>query len=331
MRILFLETHPMWIFGLPNGFKDLGHHIKLADPNNEPLLKEALKEFQPHLIFSMGWTPANDTPEKQERIGNYTQAFGIPHVYWATEDPGYTEVFSLPYLERAKPDFVFTICTQKVGVYENSGIGAAHLDFGYHPSVHYPTHPHRQYTSTAALVANGYPQLYEKDPAHQRFTSLKTLVEPFLDEKIETNFYGRYWDQMKKLFGKNVPANWIKGYLPYPEANKVYSSVKIVIGVQNKMTQVTQRTYEILASGGFLLTTDTPEVRRLFVPGKDLLVSSSREETLQLLRYYLDRPDERRKICEHGLETVKKHSYTIRAKKALETLCTRKVIPRHIL
>ncbi|WCK53279.1 glycosyltransferase [Aneurinibacillus sp. Ricciae_BoGa-3] len=321
----------MWVFGLPNGFKDLGHHIKIIDPNKEELLKAALTQFQPNLIFSMGWTPANDTLEKQERIGNYTQPSGIPHIYWATEDPGYTEIFSLPYIKRAKPDFVFTICEEKIATYEGLGISAAHLDFGYHPSVHYPTNRFNQYTSTAALVANGYPQLYEKDPTHQRFISLKALVVPFLDEGIDINLYGRYWDQMKRIFEKNIPLDWIKSYLPYPEANKVYSSAKIVIGVQNKMTQLTQRTYEILASGGFLLTTDTPEVRRHFIPGKDLIVSSSKEETLQLLRYYLNRPDERLKICKRGLQSVKKHSYTIRAKMVIETLYRRKIIPCHFL
>jgi len=30
MRILFLESHPMWIHGLPNGFRDLGHEVMVS-------------------------------------------------------------------------------------------------------------------------------------------------------------------------------------------------------------------------------------------------------------------------------------------------------------
>ena len=326
MKILFLETHPMWVFGLPNGFKDLGHEVKTVDPNNEQLLQEVLKEFKPDIIFSIGWTPANDTPEKQERIGYYTKLSGIPHIYWATEDPGYTEEFSLPYIERANPSFVFTICSEKVSEYQSLGLDAAHLDFGFHSSVHCPVPPHKKFLSTAALVANGYPKLYEKQPNHQRFDSLTKLVEPFLDQDIKIDFYGRYWDKMKEIFNNDIPSEWIKGYLPYIKANKVYCSAEIIIGVQNKMTQLTQRTYEILASGGFLLTTDTPEVRKHFVPGKDLIVSSSKDETLELLHYYLNNPDQRKKIREQGLKSVAKHSYNSRAKMILETLLKRKII-----
>ena len=81
---------------------------------------------------------------------------------------------------------------------------------------------------------------------------------------------GRYWDEMDHIIGRKIPDEWIHGYLPYTEANKVYSSADIVLGVQNHLTQVTQRTYEVLGSGGILLTNDTPEIRRLFQPGKIL-------------------------------------------------------------
>lgn len=30
MRVLFLESHPMWIHGLPNGFRDAGHKVKVS-------------------------------------------------------------------------------------------------------------------------------------------------------------------------------------------------------------------------------------------------------------------------------------------------------------
>jgi spore maturation protein CgeB len=30
MRVLFLENHPMWIHGLPNGFKHAGHEVLIS-------------------------------------------------------------------------------------------------------------------------------------------------------------------------------------------------------------------------------------------------------------------------------------------------------------
>lgn len=56
---------------------------------------------------------------------------------------------------------------------------------------------------------------------------------------------------MSKYIGREIPPNWIHGYLDYTEAYKVYSSAKVVIGLQNCESQLTQRTYEILGSGGF--------------------------------------------------------------------------------
>ncbi|MBS4220717.1 glycosyltransferase [Bacillus sp. FJAT-49711] len=330
MRILFLETHPMWIHGLPNGFKDLGHHVKLANPHEVEEILRTLNEFQPHLLFTIGWTPINNTPELQKKIGEVTEASGLPHIYWATEDPGHTQRFSLPYIQRTKPDFVFTICPERIEFYANHNIDSAHLDFGYHSSVHHPKIKDSHHESEAALVANGYPLLFQEDPTHQRFTSLKVLVEPFLELGKTTYFYGRRWNEMKKIFKENVPQSWIKGYLPYTEANKVYSSAKINIGVQNKQTQLTQRTYEILASGGFLLTTDTPAVRKLFTPGKDLIVSSSLDETRQQLDYYFSNPEELNKIRENALKAVKKHSYQARAKYILDILYNRNILPWYI-
>ncbi|MCJ8008852.1 glycosyltransferase [Lederbergia wuyishanensis] len=330
MRILFLETHPMWIHGLPNGFKDLGHSIKLVNPNDEALLLSAIKQFQPNLIITIGWTDANDTLEKQSKIGHYTQSSGIPHIYWATEDPGYTESFTLPLIERAKPDMVFTICKEKLPFYQALGIEAGYMDFGYHSSTHFPVKPVRHYKSHAALVANGYPQLYEKMPDHLRFTSLVSLVDPILERKLSIFFYGRYWDEMKKIFINEVPSNYLKGYLHYTLANQVYSSADIVIGVQNKKFQVTQRTYEILASGGLLLATDTPAIREHFTPHRDLIVSSSAEETSNLLDFYFNKPEVMNKIKQNGIKAVERHSYTARAENMIKQLRNKQIIPWYI-
>jgi spore maturation protein CgeB len=326
MRILFLESHPMWTLGLPNGFRDLGFHVKISGPLTDRNICFKIKEFQPDLIFTIGWTPDNETAEKQILIGNSVKMSGVPHVYWATEDPGYTAIFTLPLIMRVKPDFVFTICPSKVEYYESLGISAAHLDFGFHSSIHCPTARYEQYQGTIALVANGYPKLYEKNPDLFRFTSLHTLIDPLQENNFRVEFYGRYWDSMRSIFKFDIPSNCVHGYLPYTEVNKVYSSVDIIIGLQNIPNQLTQRTYEVLGSGGFLLTSDTPAVRNLFKPGQDLVVSATKSDTLQIVRYYLKNPDERRKVCQQGRLAVSKHSYRHRAEYILDILHKRNIL-----
>lgn len=330
MRILVLESHPLWIYGLPNGFKDLGHSVKISGPLSDQVLEKLIVDFQPHFILSMGWGPENDSPYKQNRMYKWVKASGIPHVYWATEDPTHTSTFTLPFLKRVQPDFVFTICPFRVDEYYQMGIPSAHLDFGFHQAVHHPTKPVSEYECDIAIVANAYPRKLVKYPDHFRHESLGILVKPLLEANKKIDFHGRFWNEMGSYFGEEIPKEWQHGYLEYPKAYQVYSSAKIVLGLQNHPTQLTQRTYEILGSGGFLLTHDTPEVRRLFTPGRDLVVSSSPEQTVRLVDYYLTRPEERDDIRLSGLKTVQEHSYSARAKYILDKLRSHRIIPDYV-
>ncbi|MBP1989183.1 CgeB family protein [Paenibacillus eucommiae] len=318
LRIVFLESHPMWKDGLPNGFRRLGHRVITCQP--ELRLRGMLKRFKPDMIITIGWTPANSTPEKQRLIAELVRHSGTLHVHWSTEDPGYTEEFSLPLIRRMKPDFVFTIHRPTVRLFNKRAIRAAHLDFGSDPAVHRPVAPASKYKAAAALVANGYAKLYGKKPDHYRFKSVRRLVNPFLHKNLKVDIYGRDWKRMRKILAKPVNSSEIHGYLPYNEAVKVYSSVQFVLGPQNAEDRLTQRTYEILASGGLLITDDTPEVRKWFRPGEDLLVTSSEQQTKALIDKYSKLPAECGRIRRNAVRAAKLHSYASRARYVLETL-----------
>lgn len=319
MRILILESHPMWINGLPNGFVDAGHEVMISGFITAENIQDMITSFKPDLIFSMGHTPEH-TAYKQQLIREYVKPTDIPFIYWATEDPGYTFNFTLPLIRTTQPDFVFTICQSRVNFYKERGIPAAHLDFGYHSHVNFPTRTQKKYKAKLAVVANGYPMLYDKRPDHYRFKSLTTLLSPFIKNGDRIDFWGKYWDNMDHIIGKEIPLEWIHGPISYNETNKVYSTADIILGIQNHRTQITQRTYEVLGSGGFLITSDTPEIRKLFTPGEHLVVTSSPEETIHLVDYYLRNPKQRKKIQEAGMKKVQDYSYEKRAKFVLETL-----------
>lgn len=320
MRIVFLESDPMWIHGLPNGFRDTGHDILISGPITEENLQHIALTFQPELIITMGWGPENSSLKKQRLIREFAKSSQVPHIYWATEDPTHTQSFTIPFLKTVQPDFVFTICHKNVEYYKSLGIYAAHLDFGFHPTVHYRTESMEIYKGNIAVVANAYPNRLDMYPKHYRRESLRILIKPLLKAGIRVDFYGRHWDKMYTLLGVEIPKEWIHGYLPYIEANKVYSSNDIVIGLQNSLTQVTQRTYEILGSGGFLLTNNTPEINRLFKANRDLVVSSSPIETLELVKYYLNNPEKRKIIQTQGQADANDHTYCQRAKYIMNTL-----------
>ncbi len=326
MRILFLESWPMWIYGLPRGFRDIGHEVLISGILSKEKLYEDILSYKPTLIFSMGWTYEH-SPEKQGWLKECLEITHIPHIYWATEDPTHTKSFTVPLIQNSKMDFIFTICPARVDYYKKMGIPSAPLDFAYQPDVHYRAPIDFKYAKSIAVVANAYPHILQKYPDHYRIKSIKTLIKPLIKASIRVDFWGEDWDKMQAYLGAEIPEEWMHGYLNYLEATKVYASSNIIIGLQNHENQLTQRTYEILGSEGFLITSDTPEIRRLFQPGQDLVVPSCSKETVNLVKYYTKNNRARERIRKQGKETVEKnHTYQHRALYIIEVLKTEGII-----
>ena len=63
-----------------------------------------------------------------------------------------------------------------------------------------------------------------------------------------------------------------------------------------------------------------------FYPGKDLVVSSSPEETVQKVKYYLKHSQERLQIARQGRKAVEVHTYKSRAKRIITTLIEHKLL-----
>ncbi|HEX9060728.1 MAG TPA: glycosyltransferase [Clostridia bacterium] len=325
MRILFIESGEIWSNNLTRGFKNNGHDVLISGPISKNNLPQMIESFRPDFAITIGWG-LEHTPDKLKLIQQQMEAYKIPLVYWAVEDPAYTEVWSIPLINTIKPDFVFTICPNKVEVYKQLGILSECLDFGFEETIHKPVASHTEYESQVALVANAYPDILEKYPKHFRHRSLEILIRPLLRENIRIDFYGTNWDMMEKYVGYKIPNDWIHGYLNYNEAKKVYSSSKIILGLQNYPDLLTQRTYEILGSGAFLITVDTPGVRKNFITDKDLVVSLTPEETIQKVNYYLNQTEERSQIQIQGRAAVQVHSYKARANQIINILIKNNIL-----
>jgi len=325
LRVLFLESHPMWVDGLPNGFRDAGHDALVSGTLTQTNIPGLIAEYRPELIVMLGWTEEH-AGIKRKWIREHVATSGIPFVYWATEDPIHVRVLTVPFIKQVRPNFVFTVSKEMVPYYESLGFPAAHLDFGYHPRVHKRAEKADGYSCSVAVVANAYPGVIQVYPQFYRLQSLRTLISPLLKAGIRVDFWGTRWNEMADILGFRPPKEFLHGYLPYPEAYKVYNSADIVLGLQNTTSQVTMRTYEILGSGGFLLTSDTPAVTELFEPGRHLVVSKSPEETVEKVRYYLDHPQERAEISRGGQAAVACHSYKHRAEYMVTILRQRKII-----
>lgn len=325
MRVLFLESHPMWIHGLPNGFRDAGHDVRISGPLTKENIPALISGFKPELIFMLGWTKEH-VGIKRRWIRDHVAASNIPFVYWATEDPIHAHILTIPFINQVRPHFVFTVSKEMVGHYEKMGFPSAHLDFGYHDCIHRQNGKVDSYACSIAVVANAYPGVIKVYPQFYRLESLRTLVTPVLKAGFRIDFWGLRWNEMADILDVRIPEQFLHGYLEYTEAYKVYNSADIVLGLQNTTSQVTMRTFETLGSGGFLLTSDTPAVTELFERDRHLVVAKKPEETVNLIQFYLDHPAEREKIRCQGKIAVSCHSYKHRAEFILRVLRERSIL-----
>jgi spore maturation protein CgeB len=68
--------------------------------------------------------------------------------------------------------------------------------------------------------------------------------------------------------------------------------------------------YEALACRSFLLVDSQKDVKSLFQDGKHLVIFKNTEDLHQKITYYLNKPDERKKIARQGFEeVVRNHTY----------------------
>lgn len=328
-KVLFLERHPILIYSLPKGFQDAGYDVKVSPILSKEQLQDTWLEYQPDLIIQLGHS-VEHYPDKREWVKELLKKSVIPFVYWDTEGITHADSFLLPFVESMHPDYVFTICPEMLELYKKKGIEADRLDYAYHPEIHYKTEYQERYACQISLAANGYPRVYSQFPEHYRFVSMHTLLIPLLKNNIKVDIWGKHWIEyardMKKITNCDIPAEWLHGYLYYPDTSKLYSNSDINLGLQNHTIHLSRRIYEILGSEGFLMTSDTPEVRRLFKPGRDLAAASSPEETLEQISYYLKNPQEREKIRINGKKAVSSHTYKHRAEYIVDTLKSKGII-----
>ncbi len=89
------------------------------------------------------------------------------------------------------------------------------------------------------------------------------------------------------------------------------SKINLNITLRCITSGVPLRVMDILAAGGFLLTSYTPEIEEYFVDGQDLAIAHTPQEMLQKTAYYLEHEEERKEIAKNGQKKVyEKFAYT---------------------
>ncbi|QOY34215.1 CgeB family protein [Anaerobacillus isosaccharinicus] len=306
-KIFFLDHRSCYLNSLGDSLAQMGHKIFYQSSWVPEEIEKGIAFFKPDILLTVGWDLPLTYPFL-DTLPALCEKYKLFHVYWATEDMIHYDKWSAPFVKRIKPDLVWTIHSACVKKYEDQGIRADYLNFAFNPRLFRAKTSADEERYNVALVGSAH--LTHKT---YRYNSIQDLIIPLIRENEKVHIWGGHWDKessfMKREFGECVPKNWLEGYLPYKETGSIYRAAKIVLGLQNAKDQVSQRTFEILGTGGFMIANRTKALSSMFEDRKEIALSSSPEETMSLIRHYLDKPEERLEIGTAAKKKVLKEYY----------------------
>lgn len=322
MKVLLANDVMYYIIqGLLRGLEQLGCANRVlplrhySRSSQSKVLSREIETFRPDVVLTPGWSIG--LFDEEQYIATIKEC-GLFHVYWATEDPVFWEKCTMVFAPHS--DYVFTVAEECLPRYAELGKPASTLLFGCNPELHRLVRPNPRYAHDIILVANNYHQYHTE--LNARRASIQTVLFPLIEAGLDVKVYGIEWTSSDADI--RIPEANYGGYCPYRETAAAYSSAKIVLGIQSVDTSPTQtscRTFEIMGSGAFYLTSYTPSHERLFENHKHLVWSKSPDETVELVKYYLAHDEERARIARAGQQCVyERHSYTQRAREFLDTI-----------
>lgn len=167
------------------------------------------------------------------------------------------------------------------------------------------------FTDTDAYVASNY-YLGMQASSLERIRTLNALSE---------NFQVDLFTRSDTSAVTNVRCH--NGVSTHREMPLVFNRSKINLNITIRSIQsgLSQRIWDVMGCGGFLLTNYQEELPEYFEIGKDLECYENISDCMQKVQYYLAHDDIRREIAANGYKKVKAmHTYTIRIAQILKSL-----------
>lgn len=270
----------------------------------EHALRDAVTTLTPDLFLSIKGTRVSR--ETLEWMGNRGVPRALFYPDFHFDHPGVSlDAFELY-------DFVFTTKTFQVDFLRGKlgGSKVYYVPHGYSDDVHWPIR---------GLIAE---QEYSFDIQHVGSHSaykqqwMEAVLDSCPDSKLR--LLGHRWKAAAargKLHSVTI-GDTIYDCAYSRALQEARINIAVMMGPHTSGWQdnVSTRTFEIAACGGFQLHIDSDELREFFTPGQDLEVFQSHEELCDKVRYYLAHPDLReRMIASSHARCVPVHGYAARA------------------
>jgi len=260
------------------------------------------ENFKPDFIIALAQAPLS--PQLIDRL---REGLRIPIIFWFVENHR-----AIPYWSAVAPHYDYFFAMQKGEFLEKlQAAGArysAYLPQAADNFVHHPAQlagdEIKKYGSPVSFMGAGYPN------RRKFFNSL-------LDTPLA--IWGTEWDlstplgqRVKNANRRLSPEEYAKIFLA-SEINLNLHSSTTSAGIDPLKDFVNPRAFEVAACGAFQLVDSRDELPEMFNIGQELITFDTLDELREKTEYYLNHPDERKKIAKAGmLRVLKEHTFVHR-------------------
>lgn len=141
---------------------------------------------------------------------------------------------------------------------------------------------------------------------------------------LPLEIYGPGWRKLRRRSGRGLWKKVRAGQVWGDALNRLYNSSRIVLNISSwepQRTGLNLRTFDVPATGAFLLTDDSAELEQHFVKGVEMETFATPEELRRKAAYFLRHDEEREAMARRGHEKVLGfESYADKMKALLETI-----------
>jgi len=339
IKVLYHIPHPNTVYagrfiyeGYRSAFKGLGCEFKTLTSNDN--LKDVLSDFRPNIfisslhIYHLKFLDL-DLLRKYRKENKVFYLSCVP--VWR----GYSNQLGVDDLQNNKK-YVQMIKKGLLGdaFYNWIEKDSPFMD-GFEKETGYPFY-------TILLAADSfkykpsYDEKYKADISYvghylpEKRTFINRCVLP-LKSKYDLKLYGLDWTPYSRFLGNvarfgqyfNIAPLKDVRRLPMVDDNRVYSSSTINLNFHGDFQvehgfDINERTYKIIACGGFELCDNVKVLRKYFTPD-ELVIAENDVDWFDKIAYYISNPEKRMPIIEAGMKKVLKyHTYTNRAQQMID-------------
>jgi hypothetical protein len=165
------------------------------------------------------------------------------------------------------------------------------------------------YRSWGVKEARFWPLGFREDDYNPALTRARILsgerdVDVALTCERETPWRRARVDKFAAAFpqGAYYGKGWPNGFLAENQRVPLYQQTKIGVNIHNSTGPINFRTYILPANGVMQLCDNKSHLGQIFALGSEVVGFESVEEAIELCRYYLAHPDERRQVAAAGWE-----------------------------